>query len=405
MAKTTKKATATPVAETVEPVEVTTTALATVETNDEVSNGVITMSQSDLAKAVGFDYSKQIALLTPTQRKEYLAKASSINEGDITSIQMYGSDLTKNIENNGNELLDSVRSNNSNNEADMLINNLLAELKMVDMDDLSTTKLKRVLRKIPGIRNIIMSADKIMIKYDTIKNNVDQISTRIKNHKIIAARDNNTLEIIFNNNQEYIRDIRELIIAAKVKNEELLKHIEYMKERPDEYSPINVHDAQNFQNALAKRIANMQITEYVFNQNLFQIRAIQTNNMALSDKAEAIVSTVIPIWKNQLAMSVIMCNQQESIATQKKIADTTKQILLKNAELMKQNSINVAKANEETIVDLATLQKTTKDLIDTISEVKKIQTEGAKMRETLEQNLIEYGTQLTNRINEVTSEK
>ena len=212
------------------------------------------------------------------------------------------------------------------------------------------------------------------------------------------------MEIIFNNNQEYIRDIRELIIAAKVKNEELLKHIEYMKERPDEYSPINVHDAQNFQNALEKRIANMQITEYVFNQNLFLIRAIQTNNMALSDKAEAIVSTVIPIWKNQLSMSVIMCNQQESIATQKKIADTTKQILLKNAELMKQNSINVAKANEETIVDLETLQKTTKDLIDTISEVKKIQTEGAKMRETLEQNLIDYGTQLTNRINEITAQ-
>ena len=182
------------------------------------------------------------------------------------------------------------------------------------------------------------------------------------------------------------------------------KAIDYMKEHPEEFTAINVSDAQSFQNSLAKRIADMQITEYIFNQNLFQIRAIQHNNMSLSDKAESIATTVIPIWKNQLALSVIMANQQESIAAQKKITDTTNQILRKNSEMMKMNSINVAKANEEAIVSLDTLQATTKDLIDTITEVKKIQSEGNKMRETLEHNLIEYGSQLTNKINELANE-
>ena len=370
----------------------------------EISNGTITISNQELSKAVGFDYEKQVALLSPSQRKAYLAKADSINEANLASIQTYGSDISKNIESNGDELLAHVRSNNTNNEINVMINDLLAELKMVDVDELQTTNVKRILRKIPVLRHLVMSAEKVMIKYDTIKNNVDQISARIKQHKIIAERDNNMLEIIFNNNCKYIEDIRELIIAAKVKNEELLKHIDYMKEHPEEFTPINVSDAQNFQNALAKRIADMQITEYIFNQNLFQIRAIQHNNMSLSDKAESIATTVIPIWKNQLALSVIMANQQESIAAQKKITDTTNQILRKNSEMMKMNSINVAKANEEAIVSLDTLQATTKDLIDTITEVKKIQSEGNKMRETLEHNLIEYGSQLTNKINELANE-
>ena len=379
-------------------------ALAVVNPETEISNGTITISNQELSKAVGFDYEKQVALLSPSQRKAYLAKADSINEANLASIQTYGSDISKNIESNGDELLAHVRSNNTNNEINVMINDLLAELKMVDVDDLQTTNVKRILRKIPVLRHLVMSAEKVMIKYDTIKNNVDQISARIKQHKIIAERDNNMLEIIFNNNCKYIEDIRELIIAAKVKNEELLKHIEYMTEHPEEFTPINVSDAQNFQNALAKRIADMQITEYIFNQNLFQIRAIQHNNMSLSDKAESIATTVIPIWKNQLALSVIMANQQESIAAQKKITDTTNQILRKNSEMMKMNSINVAKANEEAIVSLDTLQATTKDLIDTITEVKKIQSEGNKMRETLEHNLIEYGTQLTNKINELANE-
>lgn len=379
-------------------------ALAVVNPETEISNGTITISNQELSKAVGFDYEKQVALLSPSQRKAYLAKADSINEANLASIQTYGSDISKNIESNGDELLAHVRSNNTNNEINVMINDLLAELKMVDVDDLQTTIVKRILRKIPVLRHLVMSAEKVMIKYDTIKNNVDQISARIKQHKIIAERDNNMLEIIFNNNCKYIEDIRELIIAAKVKNEELLKHIEYMTEHPEEFTPINVSDAQSFQNALAKRIADMQITEYIFNQNLFQIRAIQHNNMSLSDKAESIATTVIPIWKNQLALSVIMANQQESIAAQKKITDTTNQILRKNSEMMKMNSINVAKANEEAIVSLDTLQATTKDLIDTITEVKKIQSEGNKMRETLEHNLIEYGTQLTNKINELANE-
>ena len=379
-------------------------ALAVVNPETEISNGTITISNQELSNAVGFDYEKQVALLSPSQRKAYLAKADSINEANLASIQTYGSDISKNIESNGDELLAHVRSNNTNNEINVMINDLLAELKMVDIDELQTTSVKRILRKIPVLRHLVMSAEKVMIKYDTIKNNVDQISARIKQHKIIAERDNNMLEIIFNNNCKYIEDIRELIIAAKVKNEELLKHIEYMTEHPEEFTPINVSDAQNFQNALAKRIADMQITEYIFNQNLFQIRAIQHNNMSLSDKAESIATTVIPIWKNQLALSVIMANQQESIAAQKKITDTTNQILRKNSEMMKMNSINVAKANEEAIVSLDTLQATTKDLIDTITEVKKIQSEGNKMRETLEHNLIEYGSQLTNKINELANE-
>ena len=212
----------------------------------------------------------------------------------------------------------------------------------------------------------------------------------------------NWLEIIFNNNCKYIEDIRELIIAAKVKNEELLKHIEYMTEHPEEFTPINVSDAQNFQNALAKRIADMQITEYIFNQNLFQIRAIQHNNMSLSDKAESIAKTLddsIATVDNTGNITAVSVGKAKI-----KITDTTNQILRKNSEMMKMNSINVAKANEETVVSLDTLQATTKDLIDTITEVKKIQSEGNKMRETLEHNLVEYGSQLTNKINELSNQ-
>jgi uncharacterized protein YaaN involved in tellurite resistance len=57
---------------------------------------------------------------------------------------------------------------------------------------------------------------------------------------------------------------------------------------------------------------------------------------------------------------------------QKKISDTTNTILQKNADMLKQNSIDVARENEKTVVSLDTLKRTTQSLIETLTEVKQI---------------------------------
>jgi len=365
---------------------------------NEQNNG---QQNINLVAATGFDYEKQIMLLSPKQRKEYLELARSIDEHDLGSIQQYGSDVSKVVETNGNALLENVRST-SNNEVVQMTNELLAQLNLIDLDELqSPSSFKRFLRRVPVLRNLVLSAENVINKYDNIRSNVDKIANKIRESGIIAKRDNNTLQLVFDNNVEYIKTIRELIIAAKLKDEELKAKIQDMVEHPDKYEAIEVHDARNFQNELEKRIANMEVTETIFNQNLFQIRAIQSNNHSLANTATEMVNNVIPIWKNQLTLSVVMNNQRNNIEAQKKVSETTNKILVENAKIMKQNSIEVAKASEQTVVSLDTLQQTTKSLIDTIAEVKKIQEDGKKMRATLEQNLVAYGEQLNNKILEI----
>lgn len=365
---------------------------------NEQNNG---QQNINLVAATGFDYEKQIMLLSPKQRKEYLELARSIDEHDLGSIQQYGSDVSKVVESNGNALLENVRST-SNNEVVQMTNELLAQLNLIDLDELqSPSSFKRFLRRVPVLRNLVLSAENVINKYDNIRANVDKIANKIRESGIIAKRDNNTLQLVFDNNVEYIKTIRELIIAAKLKDEELKAKIQDMVEHPDKYEAIEVHDARNFQNELEKRIANMEVTETIFNQNLFQIRAIQSNNHSLANTATEMVNNVIPIWKNQLTLSVVMNNQRNNIEAQKKVSETTNKILVENAKIMKQNSIEVAKASEQTVVSLDTLQQTTKSLIDTIAEVKKIQEDGKKMRATLEQNLVAYGEQLNNKILEI----
>ena len=86
---------------------------------------------------------------------------------------------------------------------------------------------------------------------------------------------------------------------------------------------------------------------------------------------------------------------------QKKISDTTNTILQKNAELLKQNSIDVAKENEKTVVSIDTLKRTTQSLIETLNEVKRIHEEGAQNRRALDSDLQNLETELKKTVTNV----
>ena len=79
--------------------------------------------------------------------------------------------------------------------------------------------------------------------------------------------------------------------------------------------------------------------------------------------------------------------QKQNIEVQRRVSETTNTILQKNAEMLKQNSIDVAKENEKTVVSLETLKRTTSSLIETLNEVKQIHEAGAQSRRVLDGEL------------------
>ena len=60
---------------------------------------------------------------------------------------------------------------------------------------------------------------------------------------------------------------------------------------------------------------------------------------------------------------------------------------LQNADILKTSTIATAKAAERSIIDIETLQHTNRQLIATLDEVMKIQTDGAAKRKSAEEEL------------------
>ena len=341
-----------------------------------------------------YNYDQRIAAMSTDDKSRYLAMTEKLDRHDMTTVTSYGRELSTVISKNGDNLLNSVRGDNSNVVV-QLTNELLGQLNLIDIDEINTnTKWKRFWRNFPIIGKMMTSVETIMTKYDTIKDNVMKIGDKIEEARTVALRDNSTLNIIFDANVSYIEQIRELILAAKLRESAVMEELEDMKAHANEYEIYEVNDTQNFLSQIQKKIVDMETTEYVLTQNLLQIRATQQNNIAIADKSDNIVNNVLPLWKNQLSISVIMNNQKNSIDAQQRIADTTNKILRENAKALKMNSINVARASEESVSKLDTLKDTTQELIETINEVKNIHDKGAAERKEYESHLRDFARQL-----------
>jgi uncharacterized protein YaaN involved in tellurite resistance len=326
--------------------------------------------------------------MTPAQRKRYTEIAKVLNEKDLTSVTSYGSDLQRAMDTYSSDFLKQTFNRDANIESAELIANLLGELHEVDIDDLEAPgPVKRFLRKIPGVRKLVTSVAQIKAKYDTIEKNIEGILDKLEAGRQIAIRDNNLLEKQFENNCDYVDQLEELIIAGKIKSEELEELLAKMKGNPEDYETYQISDIEEYKNSLDKRIHDLTILRFAFKESLTQIRIIQRTNLMSANNTEAQIALTVPLWKNQLSLAVALYNQKNVIDMSGKVADATNEIIAKNASMLKEQAIQVAEQNQRSVIDIETLRKSTADILATVEGVQKANKIGAEKRANAEAEL------------------
>lgn len=325
--------------------------------------------------------------LPSEERQKYEVLADSIDETNPGSIVNFGADLQRTLSNQSDSFLGNVRRSNSG-EVGELINNLLIELNYVDVEELNQNKFKSFLSKLPFMKSVMTQIENLFAKYDKIINNIDQISYKVNAGIITSTKDNAVLQTIFESNITAIKQIEELVIAGNLRMEKASTELAAMEAAPQNYQDYQIADKRDFIARLDRRLADLKVVRLIMMQSLPQIRLVQNNNVSIAEKAQTILTTTLPLWKNQLSLAVAMYRQQQNIEIQQKVSSTTEEILRKNAERLGQNSINVARANEQTVVSIETLRETTSKLINTLNEVKQIQKQGAEGRRKLDQDLM-----------------
>ena len=147
-----------------------------------------------------------------------------------------------------------------------------------------------------------------------------------------------------------------------------------------------------------KKLYDLQLTRTISIQMGPQIRLIQNNDTMMAEKIQTTLVNTIPLWKNQMVLSLGMAHSQQAMEAQRAVTDMTNDLLKHNAEALKQGTIDTARESERGLVDLETLQQTNKSLIDTLDELAKIQSEGKRKRAEAEVELGRIEGELKNKL-------
>ncbi len=315
-------------------------------------------------------------------------------EMDLSSsngISHFGSEVQASIAKFADGILEGVKTKDTGAVGSNLTT-LLSTIKGVDLDTLS--EKQSIVSKIPILGRIIKSAETTKIKLQSVTETVDKIVMSLDKAKKELIRDVNVLDALYAKNLEYLRNLEMYIAAGEVKHKELSETILVQLKNKAEQTQdmLDIQKYNDFSQALTemeKRIHDLKLSREISLQTLPQIRLLQSNDKTLANKIQSSILTTIPIWKNQIALSISLNKQKTALELQKKVTDTTEDMLKKNAELLKMNSIEIAKESERGVISIETLKETHTKLIETIDESMKIYEDGRKKRATVEQELIQ----------------
>lgn len=340
---------------------------------------------------------------TPQEIQKFTQMGNALKTTDSNSILNFGLELQNKLAGHSDSFLNNVRSFDAG-EIGGSINNLLSEVNYIDIDPSQQSAFKRIMLQIPGLKNLVMSTKKIFQKYDTVSNNIDGIVKKLDQGRLTIIKDNNQLQGLFEKNVEYIKELEELIVSGHIRQEELEKEIKEMEMNPEQYQDYEISDKKEFVNRLSKRLADMAITRIITIQSLPQIRLVQNNNLTMCEKIQSSITTTIPLWKNQISIAVALMRQKNILDVQEKIYDTTNTILKKNSEMLKVNSIAVAKQNEQGVASLETLRAVNQDLVSTLNDIKRIKEEGEATRKNIAKELEVLETDLKKNVLQLSTE-
>lgn len=326
--------------------------------------------------------------LTVERQAQAQKLSEQLNENNAQGILEYGSNAQKQLGTFSQSLLNQVQMQDSGDVGDVL-GELMFKLSEANPNDL-VAEDKNVFRKLFG--KVKKSVYEMTSKYQMIGAQIDKIAVKLEDEKGILIKDNNMLEQLYGQNKTYFDALNVFIAAGEIKLDELLNvtipnAVTVAETSTNQMDVQHVQDLNQFYDRLEKRTHDLKLARQISIQQAPQIRLIQNTNQALAEKIQSSINTAIPLWKNQVAISLTLLRQKDAVTAQRQVSQTTNDLLKKNSEMLKISSIETAKENERGLIDIETLQQTQTDLVDTLQETLQIQQDGRVKRKEAEREL------------------
>lgn len=323
---------------------------------------------------------------TEEEKEQIKQYKENINLNSTTEIIQYGVGSQTKVSAFSNEILKQVRTKDMGGAEEILLN-LRSDIKSFD-ENLKKKPL------IPFFDTVKKKITRMKTEYATVEKNIHKIELNLEGHYKNLHKDVHIFDKLFQENQNYFKELSLYIAAGEEKLEEVhritLPQLKNEAELSGDQHKIQEYkDMEQHVVRFERKIHDLKLTRMVVLQSAPQIRMVQNNSSSLMEKIQSSIVNTIPLWKNQMVLTLGIAHSQRALEAQKAVTDATNELLRRNSEMLKESTINVAKEAERGIVDIETIKKANEDIISTIDEVLRIQQEGRTKRKEAEQELLQ----------------
>ncbi|MBQ1286965.1 MAG: toxic anion resistance protein, partial [Erysipelotrichaceae bacterium] len=330
--------------------------------------------------------------LTEDEKKMVDDFAKQIDIMETNTVLQYGATAQSKVADFSDTALKNVRTKDIDTVGDTLLD-LVSQLRNFEVDDKNDNFFTKIFKKSSN------SINDVKAKYDSANSNVDKIVKILENHQITLMKDISLLDQLYEKNLLNFKELTMYILAGYKRLDEIKKNDlpAALKKAEETGLPEDAQAANDLSEAInrfEKKLHDLELTRMVSIQMAPQIRLVQNNDTLMTEKIQSTLVNTIPLWKSQMLIALGIAHSKEAVKAQNEVSEMTNKMLKENAEALKMATIETAKESERGIVDIETLTETNKKLIETLEEVKRIQTEGREKRLAAQNELRRIETQL-----------
>ena len=310
--------------------------------------------------------------------------ARTIDITDSNLVLQYGAAAQKNVSEFSENTLQQIRTKDLGQVGDALTD-LVRQLQ-----DFAPEEEKKGLAGF--FRRKKNQLETLKAGYAKASANVDKITETLEAHQITLMKDVANLDQMFQLNARYLQELTMYILAGKkrleqIKAEDLARLQQQAAASGTQADAQAYNDLASLINRFEKKIHDLELTRMISLQMGPQTRMLQNNDTLMIEKIQSSLVNTIPLWKSQMVLALGLEHARQATAAQNAVTEMTNELLRQNADLLKAGTIDTARQAERSIVDLDTLRHTNQQLMDSLDEVLRIQTEGAEQRRQAEAEL------------------
>lgn len=322
--------------------------------------------------------------LTPMQLEKAKAIARDLNLQDSKSVMKFGYQSQQKLEAASDQLLRSTNGSD-NEEIARMITHLMSSVNEVMPDDIAKARKAGLFpwaKKKAKQRMLAMQ-----VKAQTIEGSISQFKGQLENQHDKLLNNNVILMQQYESLRAYAEDLKVEVAAGELKLQEidtvLLPELERKTaESNDQFLIQDVMRLKQVRGDLAAHVDGLLRSQQFALIQCNQVLVLQNGNFELAKKLQEATFQIIPIWKSQMTISLMLLGAENALKQLDVVTETTDKLLRGVATQVKETGVSIARKSKESALKMETLRHTHAEVLEAVRGITEVtNTAEAKRRE------------------------